>query len=48
MRQGRLLPTRTLALAIAGLVIAASSLSVPAAAQVYYYQCPPGYGYLDG
>ena len=48
MRQGRLLPKLKLALGVVGLVIAASCISEPAAAQVYYYQCPPGYAYQAG
>jgi hypothetical protein len=48
MRQGRLLPKLRLALGIVGLVVAASCIPEPAAAQIYYYQCPPGYAYRAG
>jgi hypothetical protein len=48
MRQGRLLLTLKLALGIAGFVIVAFCMTEPATAQVYYYQCPPGYAFRVG
>lgn len=45
MRYGRFLK---IALGIVGLVLAGSFAAEPATAQVYYYQCPPGYAYRVG